>query len=94
MVCLRIREFRRLSTWIIDDDDDDDDDDIMIKCQKFEFPHIFTALYLLAFFQFLQLSNIVPHAFQVFDLSRHLARGDLIYGDSLAMIICGIKYSI
>ena len=34
---------------------------------KLEAPQIFTALYLLAFFSFLRLSNMVPHSFKNFD---------------------------
>ena len=52
---------------------------IVLQSQKFEFPHIFAALYLLAFYSFLRLSNIVPHSFMTFDISRHLARGDIIF---------------
>ena len=65
--------------------------DIVIQSQKFEFSHIFAALYLLAFYSFLCLSNIVPHSFMGFDLSRHLARGDIIFGDISAVVI--IKWS-
>ena len=54
--------------------------DILIQCQKFEVSKVFTAFYLMAFFSFLQLSNIIPYAFNGFDLSKHLARGDLFGG--------------
>ena len=64
---------------------------IVIQSQKFESPQVFTALYLLAFYSFLRLSNIVPHAFTGFDISRHLARGDVILGDSSAVLI--LKWS-
>ena len=64
---------------------------IVLQCQKFEFSHIFAALYLLVFYSFLRLSNIVPHSFMGFDLSRHLARGDVIFGDTSAVVI--IKWS-
>ena len=65
--------------------------DIVLQSQKFEFPLVFSALYLLAFYSFLRLSNIVPHAFSGFDISRHLARGDVIFGDSSAVVI--LKWS-
>ena len=65
--------------------------DIVVQCQKFEFSHVFAALYLLGFYSFLHLSNIVPHSFMGFDLSRHLARGDVIFGDTSAVVI--IKWS-
>ena len=64
---------------------------IATQCQKFEFSHIFAALYLLAFYSFLRLSNIVPHSFRGFDPSRHLARGDVIFGDTSAVVI--LKWS-
>ena len=63
----------------------------VIQSQKFEFSLVFTALYLLAFYSFLRLSNIVPHAFNGFDMSRHLARGDVIFWDSSAVLI--LKWS-
>ena len=64
---------------------------ILVQCQKFEFSHIFAALYLLAFYSFLRLSNIVPHSFMGYDLSRHLAIGDVIFGDTSAIVI--LKWS-
>ena len=64
---------------------------IVLQSQKFEFPHIFAALYLLAFYSFLRLSNIVPHSFMTFDISRHLARGDIIFGETSAVVI--LKWS-
>ena len=38
---------------------------------KLEAPQVFTSPYLLAFFSFLRLSNMVPHSFRHFDGSRH-----------------------
>ena len=58
---------------------------------KLEAPEIFTALYLLAFFSFLRLSNMVPHTFKNFDGSRHLARGDIIFSHDMAIIL--VKWS-
>ena len=52
---------------------------------------IFKALYLLAFYSFLRLSNIVTHAICQFDPSRHLARGDIILGKSSGKLV--IKWS-
>ena len=65
--------------------------DIVIQSQKFEFSQVFIPLYLLAFYSFLRLSNIAPHAFTGFDTSRHVARGDLIFGNSSAVLI--LKWS-
>ena len=45
----------------------------------------------MALYSFLHLSNIVLHAFTGFDISRHLARGDVIFGDLLAVLI--LKWS-
>ena len=64
---------------------------IVLQSQKFEFSHIFTPLYLLAFYSFLRLSNIVPHSFMSFDVSRHLARGDVIFAQTSAVVI--LKWS-
>ena len=56
---------------------------------KLEAPQVFTSLYLLAFFSFLRLFNMVPHSFKNFDGSRHLARGDIIFShDKIAIFIC------
>ena len=52
---------------------------------------MFSAIYLLAFFSFLRLSNIVTHSTSTFDLSRHLARDDIIFGQDLAIIV--VKWS-
>ena len=64
---------------------------IVLQSQKFEFSHIFTPLYLLAFYSFLRLSNIVPHSFMSFDVSRHPARGDVIFAQTSAVVI--LKWS-
>ena len=58
---------------------------------KLEAPQVFTSLYLLAFFSFLRLSNMVPHSFKNFDGFRHLARGDIIFSHDMAIII--VKWS-
>ena len=43
---------------------------------------IFTALYLFAFFSVLRLSNILPHFIQLFDGTRQLCRGDIIFSST------------
>ena len=58
---------------------------------KLEYPQVFIPLYLLAFFSFLRLSNLVPHTLKSFDVSRHLARGDVIFSHDMAIII--VKWS-
>ena len=49
---------------------------ILLTTQAFQFPIQFTALYSLAFFSFLRISNILPHSIKAFDATRQLARGD------------------
>ena len=58
---------------------------------KLEAPQVFTSLYLLTFFSFLRLSNMVPHSFKNFDVSRHLARSDIIFSHNMAIIF--VKWS-
>ena len=60
---------------------------IVQKCQHFTFPFIFLSLYLLAFFSFLRISNILPS----FDKTRHLARGDIILQPQGAVVL--VKWS-
>ena len=48
---------------------------------------VFIPLYLMFFFSFLRLENIVPHSSASFDISRHLTREDLKFSDSFAIII-------
>ena len=56
-----------------------------------QFPHIFNPLYLLAFFSFLKLSNILPHTANTFDKTRHLCVADVIFSSSKAVIL--LKWS-
>ena len=64
---------------------------IMEVCNYLEHPHVFSALYLLAFFSFLRLSNMVPHSRAQYDHTRHLARGDVIFSAREAIVL--IKWS-
>ena len=64
---------------------------VIMACHQLQNPLVFSAIYLLAFFSFLRLSNIVPHSTSKFDVSRHLARGDIIFGQDLAIIL--VKWS-
>ena len=64
---------------------------IIHTCQFFKFPIIFRPLYLLCFFSFLRLSNILPHSVPTFDHTRQLARGDYIATIYGAIIL--IKWS-
>ena len=65
--------------------------DILEVTAQLETPQAFTALYLLAFFSFLRLSTMVPHSFRSFDISRHLARSDIIFSHDMAIIL--VKWS-
>ena len=64
---------------------------IIQQCQSLELPHVFQPLYLLCFFSFLRLSNILPHSIRPFDHTRQLARGDLISPHAGAALV--IKWS-
>ena len=50
--------------------------------EQFDFTYmsqIFKALYLLSFYSFLRISNLVSHAVSKFSPLKHLARGDIIF---------------
>ena len=64
---------------------------VILACQQLQNPLVFSAIYLLAFFSFLRLSNVVPHSTSTFDVSRHLASVDIIFGQDLAIIL--VKWS-
>ena len=53
--------------------------------------YIYTPLFLLAFFAFLRLSNLVPVSPSAFSPRAHLCRGDIIFQENFATII--IKWS-
>ena len=48
-------------------------------CDTLYMGPIFKAVFLVAFFGFFRLSNIAPHSFSTFDISRHLAAGDIFF---------------
>ena len=54
---------------------------------KLECTQVFVSPYLLAFFSFFHLSNIVANSFKGFDVSRNLAKEDLSFSESLAIIL-------
>ena len=54
-------------------------------------PQVFKSLYILAYFSFLRLSNILPHTISTFDNTRHLAKGDVIFDEDQVLLI--IKWS-
>ena len=61
---------------------------ILSVSETLQFPLIYRALYLLYFFSFLRLSNMLPHTTKNVDVTRQLCRGDLIFSqDSIVIII-------
>ena len=64
---------------------------IIQQCHALPHSKIFQPLYLLSFFSFLRLSNILPHTTKTFDPTRQLARGDFILSNNNAVLL--IKWS-
>ena len=64
---------------------------IIETCLLFPLPLTFRALFLLAFFGFLRIFNLVPPSKASFDVTKHLCRGDIIFQDSHAIVL--IKWS-
>ena len=60
---------------------------ILLQCKNYPYPEIFRPLYLLRFFSFLRLSNILPHTVKNFNSTRQLARGDFISVDQDAVVL-------
>ena len=56
-------------------------------CVILDDPILFRAIFLLAFFGFLRMSNIAPHSKFKFDSSRHFLRQDVIFADPGAHIL-------
>ena len=65
--------------------------DIIAATETLEFSEFFFSIYLLVFFSFLRLSNVVQHATNGLDPSRHLARGDIIFSDNEPIVL--VKWS-
>ena len=65
--------------------------DMIQIIENLEHPIVYQALYLLCFFSFLCLSNILPHSVNTFDITRQLCRGDLIFPPHNVVIL--IKWS-
>ena len=60
-------------------------------CDVMYMGRIFKAVFLLAFFGFLRLSNIAPHSLHSFDSSRHLMAGDIVFTKDLMKVV--LKWS-
>ena len=55
-------------------------DKITSKCDTLRYGCVYKAVFLLAYFVFLRLSNVVPVLAKSFDATRNLLRGDIIFG--------------
>ena len=64
---------------------------IVRQCDLTYMGQIFKAVYLLSFFSFLRLSNLVPHCAGAFSPLKQLARGDVIFKPSKIVLL--IKWS-
>ena len=64
---------------------------IVQLCDLTYMGQIFKAVYLLSFYSFLRLSNLVPHAITQFLPLKHLARGDLIFRPDKVVVL--LKWS-
>ena len=60
---------------------------IVYACEKLQYPYIYKSIFLLAFFTFLRISNFAPLTTSGFDSTRHLTRGDLVWGHPGAHLI-------
>ena len=52
---------------------------------------VFIALFLMAFFGFLRLSNLCSHSFDTYDFTRHLSAGDIFFQGNMLKVI--LKWS-
>ena len=64
---------------------------IIQQCQTLPFSFIFSPLYLLAYFSFLRMSNILLHSTTSFDKTRQLAHVDVIIQPQGAVVL--VKWS-
>ena len=65
---------------------------LMVRaCDATYMGQVFKAVYTLAFFSFLRLSNLVPHSIKAFSPLFHLARGDILFANPGLHII--VKWS-
>ena len=60
-------------------------------CNSTQMGLVFKAVFLTAFYGFLRLSNLAPHSKSMFDPSRHITAGDLIFSKRFVKII--LKWS-
>ena len=60
---------------------------IIQQCQSLQFPALYKALFLTAFYSFLRISNFAAETVSQFDVSRNLIRNDVIFSAPGAHII-------
>ena len=52
---------------------------IILACDTFPEPCLFKTVYLIAFYSFLRISNLVPHSIQQYSRMEQLSRGDVFF---------------
>ena len=60
---------------------------IVSQCDRTYMGQVFKAAYLLSFFSFLRISNLVPHSITSFDPTKQLARADVFFAPPGAHIL-------
>ena len=60
---------------------------IIQNCKYTFLGPIFKCTYLLGFFGFLRLSNLVPHSMSTFSVMKHMCKGDFFFSDSEMIIL-------
>ena len=60
-------------------------------CDGLESPFTYKAIFLMAFFGFLRISNLAPHSLSQFDPSRHLTPSDIVFKKSTMTV--ALKWS-
>ena len=53
---------------------------LLLKCDALKYGKVYKAGFLLAYFAFLRLSNVVPTSAKAFDVTLNLLRSDVIFG--------------
>ena len=56
-------------------------------CDSTYMGQIFKAIYLLYFFSFLRLSNLVPHTKSTFSVLKHLTQDDIFFKENSALML-------
>ena len=60
---------------------------ISISCHSTDDPHLYRAIFLVAFCGFLRMSNIAPHSSKNFCMQHHFLRQDIIFGPPGAHLV-------